>query len=276
MSVCDPSQQSPRNQPANTADGRDDAKLAYSGESEQIETATKQHKPRDKQTTAPAQRSGRLTPLRQPGNRQQRQGVEHLIVHRGLPRLQQRRIDTVLQQMRTKGAERNDEEGVDGKEQIIHLAKQGDTLGYRAILSGDKYSCSALALEDASLCFIAKDVFYSLVEKNAGVALQIINLFSKELKDAERKITSFAQNSIKERLAQSLLLLKENYGLENDGYTINASVTREEIANITGTTRETAIRNLFELNDDGIIELKGKKIKIISLHELIKTANVFD
>ncbi len=166
--------------------------------------------------------------------------------------------------------------GVDGKEQIIHLAKQGDTLGYRAILSGDKYSCSALALENASLCFIAKDVFYSLVEKNAGVALQIINLFSKELKDAERKITSFAQNSIKERLAQSLLLLKENYGLENDGYTINASVTREEIANITGTTRETAIRNLFELNDDGIIELKGKKIKIISLQELIKTANVFD
>lgn len=166
--------------------------------------------------------------------------------------------------------------GVDGKEQIVHLAKNADVMGYRAILGGDKYSCSAIALEDSLLCFIPKDVFFSLVEKNSKVALQVIHLFSKELRDAEKKITSIAQRPVKERIAQSLLLLKECYGLEKDGCTINISITREEIANISGTTRETAIRILFELKDDTIIDLPGKKIKILRPDALLKIANVFD
>lgn len=166
--------------------------------------------------------------------------------------------------------------GVDGKEQIVHLAKNSDVMGYRAILGGDKYSCSAVALEDSLLCFIPKDVFFSLVEKNSKVALQVIHLFSKELKDAEKKITSLAQRPVKERVAQSLLLLKECYGFEKDGCTINIGITREEIANITGTTRETAIRILFELKEEKIIDLSGKKIKILRLDALLKTANVFD
>ncbi len=166
--------------------------------------------------------------------------------------------------------------GVDGKEQIVHLAKNADVMGYRAILGGDKYSCSAVALEDSLLCFIPKDVFLSLVEKNSKVALQVIHLFSKELKDAEKKITSIAQRPVKERIAQSLLLLKECYGLEKDDCTINISITREEIANISGTTRETAIRILFELKEDKIIDLPGKKIKILRPDALHRIANVFD
>ena len=166
--------------------------------------------------------------------------------------------------------------GVDGKEQIVHLAKDADVMGYRAILSGDKYSCSGVAMEDSSLCFIPKNVFFSLVEKNSKVALQVIHLFSKELKEAEKQITTIAQRPVKERIAQSLLLLKESYGFEKDGCTINIVITREEIANISSTTRETAIRVLFELKEDKIIALSGKKIKILQHDALIKAANVFD
>lgn len=166
--------------------------------------------------------------------------------------------------------------GIDGKEQIVHLAKDADVMGYRAILSGDKYSCSATAMEDSSLCFIPKDVFFSLVEKNPKLALQVIHLFSKELKETEKKITSISQRPVKERIAQSLLLLKECYGFEKDGCTIDIVITREEIANISSTTRETAIRFLFELKEDKIIELSGKKIKILHHNALLKAANVFD
>jgi CRP/FNR family transcriptional regulator len=165
--------------------------------------------------------------------------------------------------------------GYDGKEHIIHLAKDADVMGYRAILSEDKYSCSAVALEESRLCFIPKDVFFSMVEKNSKVALQLIHLFSKELKEAEKKITR-TQQPVKERIAQGLLLLKERYGFENDGSTIDVSVTREEIANISGTTRETAIRALFELKEDKIIGLYGKKIKVLQQTELIRAANIFD
>ena len=166
--------------------------------------------------------------------------------------------------------------GVDGKEQIVHLAKNSDVMGYRAILSGDKYSCSAVAIEDSLLCFIPKDTFFSLVEKNSKLAFQVINLFSKELKEAENKITNTAQRPVKERVAQCLLLLKDRYGFKQDGCTINVIITREEIANISGTTRETATRVLFGLKENQVIDLSGKKIKILQHKALLKIANVFD
>lgn len=166
--------------------------------------------------------------------------------------------------------------GPDGREQIVHLAKDGDIMGYRAILGGDKYSCSAKAIEPSNICFIPKSVFLSMIEKNASLAFKIIHLFSDELKTAERTITDLAQKSVKERLAQGILLLKESYGFEEDGCTINVSITREEIASIVGTARETATRLLTELSKEKSIELRGKKIKILDQQKLIQAANVFD
>src|SRR5581483_8464996 len=128
--------------------------------------------------------------------------------------------------------------GTDGKEHIMHLAKTGDVMGYRAILSGDKYSCSAVAMETSSVCFIPSNYFIGMVEKDARFAFKIIHLFSDELKTAEHSITDMAQKTVKERLAQSILLLKESYGFEPDGCTIDISITREEIASIVGTARE--------------------------------------
>lgn len=166
--------------------------------------------------------------------------------------------------------------GIDGKEHIVHLSRNGDVMGYRAVLSGDKYSCSAVALDTSSVCFIPTKVFISMVEKDPKLAFKIIHLFSGELKTAERKITDIAQKSVKERLAQGILLLKESYGLEGDNATLNILMTREDIANIVGTARETVIRLLFELNREGVIALEGKKIKIVDLNKLLRLANIFD
>jgi len=166
--------------------------------------------------------------------------------------------------------------GADGREHIVHLCKDGDVMGYRAVLSGDKYSCSAVALENSSVCFIPTKVFIAMVEKDPKLAFKIIHLFSNELKIAERNITDIAQKSVKERLAQGLLLLKESYGFENDNATINVAMTREDIANIVGTARETVIRLLFELERGGILGLDGKKIKILDQPKLLRLANIID
>lgn len=166
--------------------------------------------------------------------------------------------------------------GDEGKDQILHLSKPGDILGYRAILSGDLYSCSASALEDSSVCFIPQSLFRSLVEKNVNLSLQIIKLLSTELKSAEKHITDIAQKPVRERVAEVLLLLKETFGMSADGKTINAILTREEIANIAGTATESCIRILSELKNDKIIELKGKNIILLNLPMLVKTANVYD
>lgn len=164
--------------------------------------------------------------------------------------------------------------GADGKEQIVHLIHDGNVLGHRALLGKDTYSGTALVLEDSQICFIPKTEFYEMMENNGKLTLEIANLLANELKEAERKITTTAQHTVKERIAQSILFTKDHYGLEADQKTINISLKREEMANLAGTTRETATRILYELQTDDIIELNGKRITIVNEAKLIALAQI--
>lgn len=166
--------------------------------------------------------------------------------------------------------------GDDGKEHIIRLAKPGDPLGYRSLLGGEKYNASAVALEDCSICFVSKDLFLSLLKKDSALSFEMMKLLSDDLKKAEKQLTHLAQKSVRERVAEAILFIKETYGFESDGQTIAASFSRDDIANLVGTATETAIRQLSELNKDNIIKLAGKKIMITDLAKLIRTANIFD
>ena len=164
--------------------------------------------------------------------------------------------------------------GTEGREQIVRLAKEGDVVGYRSLLSGEAYNCSATALDDTSICFIPKNVFLDLVEKNKDLSMQIIQLLSKNLRQAENTILHLAQKTVRERMAEALLFLKEIYGVEADGETLTVSLSREELATLVGTATETAIRLLSEFKSGKMVEFVGKKIKIIDQKELLKTANL--
>ncbi|MEI6087371.1 MAG: Crp/Fnr family transcriptional regulator [Bacteroidota bacterium] len=166
--------------------------------------------------------------------------------------------------------------GDDGKEQIIRLLRGGDILGYRALLSGERYSASAIALEDTQVCFVPKELFISVLKNDTGLAFEMMKLLSDELHKAEVKLTHLAQKPIRERLAETLLFIKETYGFEADGVTLSVRLSREEIANLVGTATESTIRLLSEFKKDGMVELDGKKIKILRQKELIKTANLQD
>ncbi|HVZ25077.1 MAG TPA: Crp/Fnr family transcriptional regulator [Sediminibacterium sp.] len=166
--------------------------------------------------------------------------------------------------------------GDDGKEQIIRLLRAGDVLGYRALLSGERYSASAVALEDTQVCFIPKELFVHALKHDAGLSFEMMKRLSDELHRAEIKLTNLAQKPIRERLAETLLFIKETYGFEEDGQTLNVRLSREEIANLVGTATESAIRLLSEFKKDGMVDLDGKKIKILKPKELLRTANVQD
>jgi CRP/FNR family transcriptional regulator len=165
--------------------------------------------------------------------------------------------------------------GDEGKEQIVRMAKPGDIIGYKALLSGDRYSSTATALEDCNVCFIPKEIFLVILQKDASLSFEMMKVLSDELKKAEEKITHLAQKPVRERVAETILFLKETYGLDEQNH-VNVALTREEIANLVGTATETAIRLLSEFNKDHIIELSGKKIKILDQHKLVKTANLYD
>ncbi|MBP7822092.1 MAG: Crp/Fnr family transcriptional regulator [Saprospiraceae bacterium] len=153
--------------------------------------------------------------------------------------------------------------GPDGKEQIVHLISSGNIMGHRAIFSDDHYSCSAIAMEDSHVCFIPKADFSKMLDTNPKLVLKIAHLLSVELKEAEQKITFMAQQPVKERLAQVLNKLIDRYGFKEDNCTINLTIKREDIANLAGTSRETATRLLYDLQHLNIIELSGKYIKVI-------------
>ena len=104
----------------------------------------------------------------------------------------------------------------------------------------------------------------------------MMKLLSDELHKAEIKITHLAQKPIRERLAETLLFIKETYGFEEDGITLNVRLSREEIANLVGTATESTIRLLSDFKKDGIVELDGKKIKILKHTQLLQTANLQD
>ncbi len=164
--------------------------------------------------------------------------------------------------------------GLDGKEQIIAFAQKGDITGYRSVLSNEPACTTAEVLEDASICFIPSNIMFSFVKKNSDFALSLMQLTCKELNQANSYIKDIAQKTVRERLAEVLLMLEDNFGKDADGF-LTISLTRSELSNIVGTATESVIRLLSDLKNENIILMASKKIKILNKNELKKISNPF-
>lgn len=164
--------------------------------------------------------------------------------------------------------------GHDGKDQILRLAKKGNVIGYRALLSDDNYHASATAIEDSQICFFPKTAYQNQILSNQMLSMQIIKLLSCDLKTAEQKAMNMVQKQVRERIIETLLMLKDFFGVESDNATINTVLTRVSIGNIAGTTTETTIRVLSELHKNNLIDLVGKKIKILNQKELVQMVHL--
>ncbi len=165
--------------------------------------------------------------------------------------------------------------GIDGKEQIIRFAKPGDIISYRSVLSNEPACTSAKVIEDARVCFIPAHILIDFVKENPLFSIEVMKLTCHELGEANEYITDIAQKTVRERLAEILLLLINDFGLDDDNY-LRITLTREELANIVGTATESVIRLLSEFKSDNYIELSGRKIKILEKKSLEKISNVFN
>jgi CRP-like cAMP-binding protein len=165
--------------------------------------------------------------------------------------------------------------GFDGKEQIIRFAKKGEIIAYRSVLSNELACTSAKVIEDCQVCFIPSEILISFIRTNPDFALELMKLACHELGEANSFITDIAQKTVRERLAEVLLLLVNDFGLDNQQF-LNISLTREELANIVGTATESVIRLLSEFKSDKLVELNGRRIKILNTKGLGKISNVFN
>ncbi|MDQ1296303.1 MAG: Crp/Fnr family transcriptional regulator [Bacteroidota bacterium] len=165
--------------------------------------------------------------------------------------------------------------GLDGKEQIIRFAKPGDIIAYRSVLSNEVACTSAKVIEDSQVCFIPSEILISLVKSNSTYAHELLKLACHELGEANSFITDIAQKTVRERLAEILLLLVHDFGLDSQSF-LQITLTREELANIVGTATESVIRLLSEFKTDKLIELNGRKIRVLNIKGLEKISNVFN
>ncbi len=173
----------------------------------------------------------------------------------------------------TRGIVKIFKTGTDGKEQIIRFAKRGEIMAYRSLISQELACTSAKITEEAVLCHIPYQTLLYLIQSNWHFSLQMLQIACRELREANEYITDIAQKSVRERLAEILLLLKDNFELDNQN-TLQISLTREELANMVGTATESVIRLLSEFRQDRLIELQGRKVKFLNINALRKVAGV--
>jgi CRP-like cAMP-binding protein len=162
------------------------------------------------------------------------------------------------------------------KEQIVRLARNGDVVGYRSLLCRDRYRASAAAIEDSVICSIPREEFFKVLENNAQLSNNLMKLVSNDLASAEKKMVDMMQKPVRERMAEGLILLKEMFGLAEDGKTLNVIMSREDIASFIGTTTETAIRTLSDFNSENIICLYKKEIRIENFSRLLHESHIND
>jgi len=164
----------------------------------------------------------------------------------------------------------------EGKEQILKLAKPGDFLGYRALISEEFYNSSATVIEEGAMCYIPKSDFLEILQKNPAFFRRMAKRVASELGMMEQELFTIAQKSVREWLAATLIMLKETYGMEGDeSDLIDIALSREDLANIIGTATETVIRLLSDFKTQKLISLQGKKIKVLDHKGLIREADFY-
>ena len=172
-----------------------------------------------------------------------------------------------------KGTAKLSKQGVYGKDQILRFIKEGDLIGYRSLLCGEVFQAKAEAMTDVEATFLPSEIFLHLLEVAPKLSFVMLQKIAFELGESANTVTFLAQKTVRERLAEILILLEQKLGTDPEGF-INISLTREEIANIIGTATESAIRLISEFKQDDLIEVEGRNIKILNHEKLIKLGHV--
>jgi CRP-like cAMP-binding protein len=173
-----------------------------------------------------------------------------------------------------KGKVKIFKEGVGGRSQIIRMIKPIQYFGYRAYFAQEDYLTNASAFEASTVCLIPMTVVMDLLKGNPNLAMFFIRQLSFDLGVADERTVNLTQKHIRGRLAESLLFLKDSYGLEEDGATLSIYLAREDLASLSNMTTSNAIRTLSTFAAERTIALDGRKIKLIDEERLRKISKL--
>lgn len=165
-------------------------------------------------------------------------------------------------------------DGVGGRSQIIRVIKSHEYFAYRAYFAEEDYVTAAAAFEPCTICLIPMPTIISLIQENAELAMFFIRQLSIDLGISDERTVSLTQKHIRGRLAESLLFLKDTYGVEEDQCTLSIYLSREDLANLSNMTTSNAIRTLSNFAAEKLIIIDGRKIKLIEEDKLKKISKI--
>ncbi len=169
-----------------------------------------------------------------------------------------------------KGKVKKFKDGIGGRQQILRLHRPVQYFGYRAYFAKEPYVSSAVAFEASTVGSVPMRIVEELIRKNIDVAFFFIHELSRNLGGSDAKIVNLTQKHIRGRLAEALIILKDNYGYEDDNSTLRIYMAREDLANLSNMTTSNAIRTLTSFVNEKIITVDGRRIKIINEQMLRK------
>jgi len=158
--------------------------------------------------------------------------------------------------------------GINGREQIVRFAKNGEIIGHRGFGTEEYYPIAAIAIEDTVLCYFSKDTLQQVLKTEPKFTYDLMLFYANALNKSEAKVKSLSQMTVRERVVDTLLFVNRKFGQLN-GF-INLPLSRKEYADYAGTTEEQVIRIFSTLKKEFLITTRGKKIGIIDVEKLKK------
>lgn len=159
-------------------------------------------------------------------------------------------------------------DGVGGRSQLLRLMRPVQYFGYRASMANECYVTSAVAFEDSVVCLIPMAVVNLALQKNNALCRFFITNLAKALGSSDLRTVSLTQKHIRGRLAESLLFLRDTYGVAEDSQAIAIKIPREDLANLSNMTTSNAIRTLSDFAVEQLIVVDGRKITILDDQKL--------
>ena len=165
-------------------------------------------------------------------------------------------------------------DGVGGRSQIIRVMKDKEYFAYRAFFAKENFVTAAAAFEPCTICLIPMQAIMQLLRENNDLAMFFIRQLSIDLGVSDERTVNLTQKHIRGRLAESLLFLKDTYGVEEDGCTLSIYLSREDLASLSNMTTSNAIRTLSLFANERLITSDGRKIKIFEEDRLRKISKI--
>ena len=161
---------------------------------------------------------------------------------------------------------------IDGNSVLLGLAHAGDTLGYRALLTGNEHKIGAEILKKGAVCFIHKGTVHGLIERNPALGHRFLGRAIKDLEEAEDKFLESVTLSVRARFAHLLLVLKDRYAKTAEGdkeLVLELPLSRQDMAEMIGIRPETLSRTIRQFEEDGIAEFSGRTVRVPEISSLL-------